>query len=352
MISSLKCSAALVSLVNAFSCLDESGNFADYWAALKANAGTEMYYHDADTGSKFASAKSMGGTDGAVVNTINQLYGSLGKSFAYAMYNDEIPGGSTSSTRAHSKGVILFNGDQGFWLVHSFPKWPSAVEDGYKGLPSETYGQSFFCVSFRLSQLEKIATVHLLQWPQVYSSGISDDLKDSLPNFVSWIGGGKTSGKGLSTPLSSYNGRSFTHYGKSKECDCNLWEGVVAPGIGDGLLVETWQNGKSSLKMPSFCPPDYAFAVTNVTKVQMPDGRSWLETQDHAKWGISLSSSKAMTCIGDINRQSSQVNRGGGTLCYHNTDLWKAMSSSVAEAFHCDSQQSAANSSDVLPFLV
>ena len=64
----------------------------------------------------------MGGSTGAVPLTLSQLYGSLPTSYAYALYNDESPAGKTSSTHAHAKGVILFDGAQGFWLVHSLPK--------------------------------------------------------------------------------------------------------------------------------------------------------------------------------------------------------------------------------------
>lgn len=326
---------ALFQLAHAFSCLDEDGQFVDSWAAFKANNGADVYFHDASTGPTFAAGQPMNASTGSIISTISQLYGSLGASYAYALYNDETPSGSVSSARAHSKGVLLFNGQQGFWLVHSFPKWPAAVEDGYSGLPSERYAQSFSCVSFRLDQLERIAAIQLLQWPLVYSSAVSSDLEASLPQFASWIGGNKILGTSLVTSLESHGGHIFTHYAKSRECACALYEDVVAPGVGDGLLVETWQNGALDLKMPSFCPPEYAYPVTNVTRVRMPDGREWKETQDHSKWAISLS--KTVACIGDINRQSSQSKRGGGTLCAENADLWKALNSAVLESFRCDS---------------
>lgn len=331
---------ASLSAADAFSCLDASGNAAEYWAALKGNHGDDTFFHDANTGGSFVPAEPMSGNGSAIIKTVNQFYGSLGASYAYAMYNDD-PTGSASSSRAHSKGVLLFDDTKGFWLVHSFPKWPGSVEDGYAGLSSTTYGQSFLCVTFELSVLEKIASIQLMQWPEVYSSGVSDDLAGKLPNFASWIGRGKSTLDSASTPLRSYSGLSFTHYGKSKACACDLYEDIVAPGVGSGLLVESWQRQE---KMPNFCTPSFKYSVQNVSLVTMSNGRSWKETQDHSKWAIS-SSGDYTACIGDINRMYSQEKRGGGTLCYQNRDLWSAFNSIVTSAYRCEDQSSSAASS-------
>lgn len=329
--------AALFGSASAFSCLDESGSETDYWAALKENDGANTYYHDADTGSGFKkSSHGLSTSDsnqGAVMATLHQLYGDLGSSHAYAMYNDEAPTGHDSSVRAHSKGVILFNGEKGFWLVHSFPRWPGGVEQGYQGLPTVTYGQSFFCVTFRLSELEKIAGIQQMHWPLLYSFKVTSDLESSLPSFSSWINGGKSTTEHQSTSLRSYNGRTFSHFGKSGPSDADLYADLVAPGIKSNLRVETWQNGKEDLKMPAFCKPDYQYTVENVTAVHMAD-KSWTETQDHSKWAVSDSGAQVV-CIGDINRQYSQEKRGGGTLCYHNSDLWHAFNGAVESTIPC-----------------
>merc|ERR1719468_514378 len=322
-------------LTEAFSCLDDSGNFADYFAALKGNGGSDVHFHGASSSGHFTASTDMGSSSSAIVRTVGQLYGNFADSFAYALYNDEDPSGSTSSTRAHSKGVILFDGSKGFWLVHSFPKWPAAKESGYQGMPSTTYGQSFLCMSFSISELEDIAKIQLVQWPQIYSSGVSSDLQSSLPNFVNWINGGKTSQSSITTQLRTTNGRYFTSYGKSKECDCNLYDELVAPGVGGDLWVETWQNGATYLKMPNFCKTDgYAHNIQNVREVQFRDGRSWSETADHAKWAVSDAAARS-ACIGDINRQTSQAKRGGGTVCYNSQDLWSAFTEIISVSNTC-----------------
>ena len=339
---------ALVAAANAFSCLNQEGKFADHWTALKVNNGAEYYYRDdsAEFSTEYSGTFKPGGTmadvpgaPGAILSTIGQLYG-LGTAggpvnqYAYALYNDETPDGKTSSSHAHSKGVVLFDGTSGFWLVHSFPKWPAFPT--YAGLSSDTYGQSFFCMSFRASELEKIAAIQALQGPLVYASGVSQDLVGRFPAFETWIADEhkQCAANKATTNLTSVRGRTFTHYGKSAACACDLWEDVVAPGVGAGLRVESWQNGPIDLKMPTFCPPKYAYAVQNISEIVMADGTSWRETQDHSKWGVSTKAGRT-ACVGDINRQTSQAKRGGGAVCFTDDDHWAAFDGIVKKAFLC-----------------
>jgi len=185
-----------------------------------------------------------------------------------------------------------------------------------------------------LSELEKIAELQMVHWPQIYSMTVTSDLESSLPSFSKWITGGKSTKDHISTSLRSYNGRTFSHFGKSGPSDVDLYADLVAPGIQSNLRVETWQNGRADLKMPAFCKPDYKYTVENVTAIHMADGKSWRETQDHSKWAISDSAAKVV-CISDINRQYSQEKRGGGALCYHNSDLWNAFNGVIKTTIPC-----------------
>jgi hypothetical protein len=51
---------------------------------------------------------------------------------------------------------------------------------------------------------------------------------------------------------------------------------------------------------------------------------AWPETNDHAKWGITVDSD--WVCVGDINRMKSQEKRGGGTIAFQEPTLWAALS--------------------------
>ncbi len=61
------------------------------------------------------------------------------------------PGFSVVDTLGHTKGVVVFGEKQGFWLVHSVPKYPPAPDGDSKGYSypptGQKNGQSFLCVS-------------------------------------------------------------------------------------------------------------------------------------------------------------------------------------------------------------
>ena len=50
----------------------------------------------------------------------------------------------------------------------------------------------------------------------------------------------------------------------------------------------------------------------------------WYYTKDHAKWAVSAEPN--WICVGDINRQTSQEKRGGGTIRFEDQDLWEQLS--------------------------
>lgn len=69
------------------------------------------------------------------------------------MYNDETPNGTSSESLAHAKGVVAFDGESGFWLTHSVPRFPPPPEDGYSYPPTGTrYGQTMLCVTLDSEQ--------------------------------------------------------------------------------------------------------------------------------------------------------------------------------------------------------
>ena len=47
------------------------------------------------------------------------------------------------------KGVVATDKNNGFWLVHSAPRFPNNVADGYDSFPdfASRYGQSFLCLT-------------------------------------------------------------------------------------------------------------------------------------------------------------------------------------------------------------
>jgi deoxyribonuclease II len=236
-------------LVNAssISCLDEEGNAVDSWVALSQNFDYRYYWHSDTEGFVRSIYDLNQTTSGCIMGTVNQLYSpNLDlDNVAYALYNDDPPPplGSATSTYAHSKGILLFNDKQGFWLVHSKPNWPSARANGAEPFPDTKYAQSLMCITLNTTTFESIAAAQMVNYPFLYDSHMSSNLVGVVPSFGAWIGGGKLSTETMTVAFSSRGGTPYTQFAKSKTWGKGLYEDLVSPGLNQSLSVETWRLG-------------------------------------------------------------------------------------------------------------
>ena len=285
-------------------------------------------------------------TAGSIMLTMNQLYSSSldMDNIAYALYNDEPPPDTTaSSTYAHSKGVIMTDGTQGFWMVHSKPSWPNSREDGAAPFPDTKYAQSLLCMTFDVASFDTIAYAQMVNYPYVYDSHLSDSLTELLPNFALWIDKGKVEEVTMDTPLTTSGGASFTQFAKNKAWGKDLYEDLVATDLHTPLYVETWRSGSGG-RMSSFCDSGeddewethaVAYDIMEVATMLMPDGEGWTGTQDHSKWAAGMTSEDPYVCIGDINRMCSQEGRGGGTVCFRDSAVWSSFQATITSTESC-----------------
>ena len=108
----------------------------------------------------------------------------------------------------------------------------------------------------------------------------------------------------------------FTKYGD------DLYSGLVAPNLNSNLLTETWNNGAGTLD--SNCSDSLQFQVHNIEQVKFDQfGLRFSVHRDHSKWAVTSGVTSKIVCIGDINRQSEQFKRAGGTVCFMNNEkVW------------------------------
>jgi len=210
--------------------------------------------------------------------------------------------------------------------VHSIPGFPTLQgKNIVLDIPStaEMYGQSFMCIELPPSQLFAIAGLMSINFPNVYASRIvtSNANITALVN-KSWV-------KGKTNTISLGNG--FYYLCKSAAAKIELWEDLVCPYFGVGFEVQSW--GKPY--MASDCTPTYNYDAINVQDEKV-GSTTWAGSDDHSKWGVSLSGT--ITCVGDINRMTSQASRGGGTLCYDNSSLHSLFKSIVTKTDSCSSE--------------
>lgn len=341
-------------------CVDEDGNHVDWLVLYKLPrksefpppAGKKDYIEDGQ-GYMYLTSKSPehGWTEsdksikdslsipGRILSPVYEKSNNL----LYMFYNDEHPDGNTSFTRGHTKGVVAFGPMSGFWLVHSVPKYPPAVELTYDyPHTGQMYGQSFLCVSLpTFSAADVIGLQLLYNEPYVYSHNVPEWAEKKYPHMAMAARGQhvKKAPFTHTGTLRSLAGHLFTSFAKFSKFGKDLYADFVAPALGTDLLVETWPNGPG--KMNSSCKG--TFKVLNVDKLDFrlkPEDVEFVTKKDHAKWAVSLtraasSSSKKVLCIGDINRMNTQKKRAGGTVCFENDYAWKAFRSIIAAIEAC-----------------
>jgi len=313
---------------NGLGCIDGNGDAIDFWYSFKYPNGWDYAYMAKDV--KLDKAKdTLDSDESALTRTLSQLYEKY-ESLSYAMWNDEDPSSKKDGHRAHAKGVVAFDGDSGFWITHSLPRFPAAASVGkpvYDG-GSDRYGQSYQCITIDQDALSVLATAFDVDELAIYDS---DDNANLGGDFKTWAISKKFSKtvKTKVTDITSAGGQKFTLFAKSKKWDDDLYDSLVAPHYKQALFTETWQNGVG--KMHSDCTLDYK--IQNVQTVDFPAKGDWKESQDHSKWVVSQNG--AVFCVGDINRQTGQAKRGGGTTCITNKEIAKQMLDLVGDVEPC-----------------
>lgn len=291
--------------------------------------GWEYLYFDADTKGPLArSSKTLEDASGALGATLAQLFdapwdasGSLG----WILYNDETPTGDKDSRFGHTKGTLLFDleSDTALWLLHSWPKYPNAESNA---LAAADYGQTFLCV-----QLDGVETARYIaeqlfhrNEPQTYQCQVPDRLPegDIFRRLSTGVDVNDTDPP--SDVVFFSRGRQlFRMLAKNRAWDRDFWIDHVGPHLMADIDVETWRRGT----VPDTEDSDATHEVTDILWIDLePLGvpYEWHYTKDHSKWGISEKDD--WVCVADINRQTSQAKRGGGTICFRNRALWQSLS--------------------------
>ena len=76
--------------------------------------GTDYSYTDSNSRGRFSAGAGLDSNYGSISATLEQFYGA-GSSDGYLQYNDQTPDGKASGSKGHTKGVVAFDGDGGYW---------------------------------------------------------------------------------------------------------------------------------------------------------------------------------------------------------------------------------------------
>ncbi|KAH0795669.1 Deoxyribonuclease II family protein [Histomonas meleagridis] len=307
----------LCSAVSKLSCKNIKNQNVNWFAAFKVpkvsdgvsahESGLGYFYRDSSTTLQEGPSDLSSKTSNPIYYSIASLY-SGSSDIGYVLISDQPPSGkSVSGSRAHMKGVFLFDSSNGIYLLHSVPKFPPEPSSGYSFPASgTTYGQSFLCLTLSHSDMDKIMEILLVDFPYPYASSIPSYAYSSMPTLQKFMNE-KWNNNDMTLVRTVKAGTTqFTLYGKHRKWGKDLYHDLLATSYQDNIYANTWSNGVGT--NPSDCSG--LFAAYNVLNLNW-GSISWKRSKDHSKWGVIGSN----VCIGDINRQESQKSRGGGAFC-------------------------------------
>uniref|UniRef100_A0A8C6TT05 Deoxyribonuclease-2-alpha n=1 Tax=Neogobius melanostomus TaxID=47308 RepID=A0A8C6TT05_9GOBI len=281
-------------------------------------------------------------TEGAV--SINDTSGAVGRTLgqssevAFVFYNDQSPvepRAALGRSSGHTKGAVVVDKTQGFWLVHSTPHFPPPREAGHFSYPDTGLinGQSFLCVTFPLERFLAIGEQLHINQPHVFDCQVPEALASLLPTLSTLCHKLRPSAFTAPPPLSA-GGTPFISFAKGAAFNNDLYHSWVAPALGTPLLVQFWV--RSTGVLPSNCSG--AWSVLNIERLS-PGGSAFSTSLDHSKWAASPEGAQAgggWVCVGDINRNEAEERRGGGTVCQRDPRVWKAYRSAALQCQDCE----------------
>jgi len=338
---------AVASLASAqISCRNEDGEPVDWFVIYKLPKGTKsedtlikqgLTYTYLDSNNPVWKRGGSINETNAFSHTMQQFYDNINsENVAHVIYNDQKPDhmGSDSQKYGHTKGDIVFDHDQGFWIVHSVPRFPQNYESYVYPDNGVNNAQSIMCLTIGYRYLDVIGTQLYYNRPQVMKYNLPGQFRTQNPVLAEVVFHEKyvrqdpyVSVKYMET----VGGQTLTNFAKYNKFAADLYDSLIATTFKTSLLVQTWRNGGKDT-MDSNCTSKYT--VHNVEEIEL-EGFTWTETKDHSKWAVSTSPDRYWVCIGGVNRMPSQMLRGGGAMCMDHTSLWASFKNTIVSLESC-----------------
>lgn len=227
---------------------------------------------------------------------IKQLYAQQNFT-SYVVYNDE-HGDKINGSCGHCKGILAWNKVKISWLVHSVPKFPDHFDGKViSSLPESglEFGQSFVHVdNIDITQLDTILTNLYSMHPAIYMTTV-DVPKRFKPFEVKCK---------LLKPVEIHN--NVFHIAKTSNHNLDIYEHLARYYKGT-WTCRTWIRG-------SECKESY-YVKNN--KILTYENTHHKNTHDHSKYACN----HEYVIIGDLNRMTTQFDRGGGGIVIRDRNL-------------------------------
>ena len=261
-----------------------------------------------------------------------------GTDFNYFFWNDDLTvkdgeSKSAPSTRAHAKGSLVYDNNNGAFLLHSLPRFPTrtSTNEILTELPSNagSYGQHFLCITVSKTTSEKIA--ELLNYINVSNNASvkKDNVNSSANKWITALINNvfdSSYPKELQTTIKSKAGVDFNFISKNYLNTVTPYDTTVRSIYLDDFYVRTWTRPSLA---PAICEE---YSLFNVENVQFGI-YGYAKGSEHSKWAISVY--KYINCFGDLNHCESQANRGGNIVCFQHEKLHNIMKNAVNGIDNC-----------------
>uniref|UniRef100_A0A6C0E0P0 Uncharacterized protein n=1 Tax=viral metagenome TaxID=1070528 RepID=A0A6C0E0P0_9ZZZZ len=201
----------------------------------------------------------------------------------------------------HCKGIFSWNDTAIGWLVHSVPQFPAIFNDNIISEIDKSeliYGQSFIYLEIEKTQDNFLKLLNQLfnMRPHIYiSNNFSEDviIYNNISNY-------------------KINDKIF-HISKSNVNHIDIYKYITSQ-FGGSCNAETWIRGKHYEKTDD---------INDLTEINKKDAiYHYTETHDHSKIALSIDPDNPWIFVGDLNRMTSQLTRGGGGFVIIDDKLW------------------------------
>uniref|UniRef100_A0A3B3CFY6 Deoxyribonuclease-2-alpha n=1 Tax=Oryzias melastigma TaxID=30732 RepID=A0A3B3CFY6_ORYME len=324
-------------------CRNDRGDEVDWYILYKLPKTKKdglIYYMDENTNGWTASNQKIDSVSGCVGRTLKPLldyYVRKTENFGYLLYNDQPPKPyAASSSYGHSKGVVMLDRQTGVWLSHSTPQFPAYQSQNFWPESGNKNAQTFMCITFPYAQFKEIGLqlkyIHPYSFDSHFSTTFHEELRcvaqrSCYPKKEPWFKVGQ---------LTSMGGRSFLSFAKYTRFKDDLYSGLITNELPSNLFVKSW--GKMRDPLASNCSSSIPHHVYNVKSVKLQNDK-FDNMVDHSKWCVT--SDESWTCVADMNRETSQMSRGGGALCMSSNNVGRAFRSMISEYEPCKTKSDA-----------
>jgi len=228
----------------------------------------------------------------------------------WVVYNDDIHKIAIKPTTSHGhcKGILTWNNERIGWMVHSVPNFPRNFKNNRMSMVEQgelIYAQSFQYIEIPFTDMMLNNILHHINYmdSNIYLENYTEDFM-RYKNMIY-----PTINKCMTLKLTE----DFVHIAKPHIVKIDIYADYLVKNSHEKWYVQTWKRGHhiNTINMK----------INDITQMKFEDTK-WSSSQDHSKWGVSTSE---YYWVGDLNRMTSQYNRGGGGFICRNPDIVKCL---------------------------